>query len=124
MVYFEQHVVLPPDTRDRVDKLLDLLSAYHHKLPIFSSPIDPDAALNALKSIDHTVANFEPILRRIDIFNSHLRALVILGLLLIVWVLVATVLGLGVGYTVYSRSSEKRCCAECRCGKAEKEKAR
>jgi hypothetical protein len=33
MVYFEQHVVLPPETRDRLDRLLDLLSAYHHKLP-------------------------------------------------------------------------------------------
>jgi hypothetical protein len=69
MVYFNQNIVLPPETRDRLDKLLDLLSAFLHKLPNFSSPIDPDAAVNVLKSIDHTFANFEPTLRRIDIFN-------------------------------------------------------
>jgi hypothetical protein len=108
MVYFEQHVVLPPETRDRLDRLLDLLSAYHHKLPAFSSLIDPDAAVNALKSIDHTIANFEPILRRIDVFNSYMRGLLIVGLFLIVWAVVLSVFGLSVGYMVWSSRGYER----------------
>jgi hypothetical protein len=107
MVHFEQYVVLPADTRDRLDKLLDLLSGYLHKLPSFSSPIDPDAALNALKSIDHTIANVEPILRRIVVFNSNVRVLTIIGLLFLVWLLVLTVFGLGVGYLVWTKDVMK-----------------
>jgi hypothetical protein len=121
MVYFEQHVVLPPDTRDRLDKLLDLLSEYHHKLPSFSSPITPNAAFNALKSINHTIVNVELILCCINVFNLNVRVLTIIRLLFLVQLIVLIVFRLSVGYLVWTKDISKKC-AGCQCIKDEKEK--
>ncbi|KAF1945076.1 hypothetical protein EJ02DRAFT_431920 [Clathrospora elynae] len=121
MVYFEQHVVLPSETQQRVDALLNILNALYHKLPDLSEPIDMSAAVNALKSIEKTSANIEPMLRRIDDFNYVGKTLADTLSKLVLLFAALVIMNMVLCYLVWKKSGTTGH-AGCQCGRGEGKK--
>lgn len=80
MVYVEQHVVLPSETKERVDILLQTLNTFQYKFLDLSEKFDSRAVSAALQSmersfasIEHTATNLAPIFLRIDHLNHNIQ---------------------------------------------------
>jgi hypothetical protein len=124
MVYFEQHVVLAPETQVQVNKLLRILEALNKKLPDLSRSLDSGAALKALESVEktseslrQTLANVEPLLRAPhDIANM----VVLIGTLLVlvlIFFLVLVAMNLALCYLVWKKCDTGGEGGKCQCGK-------
>jgi hypothetical protein len=116
MVSFDQRVVLPPETQDRVDKLLDIFNAINHKLPDLSASLDTATATNMLKSIDQIVTNSDPILRHIDGLIEAVQAFAIIMTLLMLLLTGLVVIGTLLCYLLWKRGKSPKTCIRCQCG--------
>jgi hypothetical protein len=57
---------LPAETKDGVDRLLQILEAFYDERPDLFGPIDIAAAIKRLESLDRSFANTAPLLGRVD----------------------------------------------------------
>jgi hypothetical protein len=121
MVYFDHHAVLPPETQERVDKLIEILGALQSKLPDLSAPIDTAAATNALNSIERAFANTDPILRSIDCLIVAVQALASIVKVFIFCLGFSVGIGLTLCYLVWKNGHVAKVSINCQCDrKAEK----
>lgn len=115
MVYFEQHVVLPPETQERVDKTIQLLNAIYQQINELSRA-DTTVAIETMKyaqgallAIEKTVANADPIVQRAGLFIQTMGNLSIafaLVLLLLVFLVVTNTV---LCYLMWNKHSDQKC---------------
>jgi hypothetical protein len=117
MVYFDQHIVLPPETKDRMDTLLQILNAFNHKFPDLSAPIDTAAAVNALESIERIFSNADPILRHIDALMQAIQALAVIMALLLFFLVISAMTGLVLCYLTWKKVGAVKVNMGCQCDK-------
>jgi hypothetical protein len=122
MVYFDQHVVLPPETQERVDKLLEVLDALQHKLPDLSAPIDTAAATNAFNSIERIFANTDPILRSLDGLILAVQTLASIVKVFLFFLGISVGVGLALCYLVWKKGQVTRVNTSCQCGRKTEKK--
>lgn len=122
MVSFDQNIVLSPATQERVDAIIQVLQAFYHKLPDFSTPIDTAAATDLLKSIDRVLLDSEPLLRQLDVLVQAVQALAVVLILLLVVLVTAMVFALTLSYLAWKKSGAVSGHVGCDCGKKMREK--
>ncbi|KAF2132313.1 hypothetical protein P153DRAFT_394470 [Dothidotthia symphoricarpi CBS 119687] len=138
MVYFEQHVVLPPATETRVDQMLEIIGAIYLEISRVNTTVaaetlksvektlmtiektfadtDTTVAVDLLKSakttfvaIEKTFANLDPIYARADLFIHHVGNLTTLLVLLLLLLIVMAVLNTVLCYLMWQKNGGMKC---------------
>jgi protein-S-isoprenylcysteine O-methyltransferase Ste14 len=114
MVYFDQHIVLPPETAARIDTLIAILSGFSQKVPDLSNSSD---AVDALASIERIFSNADPILRHIDGLMQAVQGLAVIMALLLFFLVLLAVVGLVLCYLTWRKVGAAEIRVGCKCGK-------
>jgi fatty acid desaturase len=122
MVSFDQNIVLPPETKDRVDTIIQILNALYHKFPDLSAPIDTATAVNALESIERIFSNADPILQHIDALMQAIQALAIIMALLLFFLVISAMVGLVLCYLTWKKVGAAKANMGCQCDKQTEKK--
>lgn len=117
MVSFDQNIVLPPATQERVDAIIQVLQALYHKFPDLSTPIDTAAATDLLKSIDRVLLDSEPLLRQLDVLVQAVQALAVVMVLVLIVLAISVVFAITLSYLVWRKSGDAKNHVGCDCGK-------